>query len=117
VSQESLKDVARLLDMTDDEVDSIATGYNLIFRRPVGRHVILLCDSVACWVVNGNRVRDLLIQHLGITFGQTTADGRFTLLPCACLGACDKAPAMMIDSDLHVNLDRRQVESILEAYD
>jgi NADH-quinone oxidoreductase subunit E len=117
VTAEALRDLARMLDISDDHLDSIATSYNLIFRRPVGRHVILLCDGVACWILRGESFRDALMQRLGIGFGQTTADGRFTLLPSACLGACDRAPAMMIDNDLHVNLDQRHLDYILEEYD
>ena len=117
ISRESLTDVARILDMTDDELDSVGTCYNLIFRKPVGRHLILVCDSVSCWVMGGERIQDCLSRRLGIDYGQTTTDGRFTLLPMACLGACDKAPAMMIDDDLHVHVDLEAIDHILEKYE
>ena len=117
ISRESLTDVARILDMTDDELDSVGTCYNLIFRKPVGRHLILVCDSVTCWIMGGERIQDCLSRRLGIDYGQTTTDGRFTLLPMACLGACDKAPAMMIDDDLHVNVDLEAIDHILERYE
>jgi NADH-quinone oxidoreductase subunit E len=117
ISRESLTDVARILEMTDDELDSVGTCYNLIFRKPVGRHLILVCDSVSCWVMGGERIQDCLSRRLGIDYGQTTTDGRFTLLPMACLGACDKAPAMMIDDDLHVNVDLEAIDHILERYE
>ncbi len=117
ISRESLTDVARILDMTDDELDSVGTCYNLIFRKPVGRHLILVCDSVSCWIMGGERIQDRLSRRLGIDYGQTTTDGRFTLLPMACLGACDKAPAMMIDDDLHVNVDLEAIDQILEKYE
>jgi NADH-quinone oxidoreductase subunit E len=116
VSSESLTDVARLLEMTDGELDSVGTCYNLIFRKPVGRHRILVCDSVSCWIVGSERIQDYLSRRLGITFGQTTTDGRFTLLPTACLGVCDQAPAMMVDDDLHVDLDPEKIDRILEKY-
>lgn len=117
VSSESLTDVARLLDMTDDELDSVGTCYNLIFRKPVGRHRILVCDSVSCWIVRGEEIQSYLCRRLGIGLGETTTDGRFTLLPTACLGACDKAPVMMVDDDLHVNLDPEKIDRILEQYE
>jgi NADH-quinone oxidoreductase subunit E len=116
VPDEELREAAGLLDMTPDELDSVATFYNLIFRRRVGRHVILLCDSVCCWIVGYERVRDALAARLGIGFGETTPDGRFTLLPVACLGACDRAPAMMVDEDLHGDLDPAKVDEILAKY-
>jgi NADH-quinone oxidoreductase subunit E len=116
VSDESLKTVAAVLGMTPDELDGVATFYNLIFRKPVGRHVILLCDSISCWVGGCDAVRKGLQTRLGISMGETTGDGRFTLLPIVCLGACDRAPAMMIDDELHGDLTAASVDRILERY-
>jgi NADH-quinone oxidoreductase subunit E len=117
VSDEALKDVAALLDTTVHELDSIATFYSLIFRKPVGRHVILVCDSVSCWVMGYNPLLDALKAKLNIGFGETTPDKRFTLLPVACLGACDRAPAMMIDDDLHGPVTADMMEEILGKYE
>ena len=102
--------------MTADEIDSVANFYNLIFRKPVGRHVILICDSVSCWVNGYEKLREHLRNRLGINPGGTTPDQRFTLLPIVCLGACGSAPAMMIDGDLHGNLDAAAIDGILERY-
>ena len=117
VSDESLTDIARFLDMTEEELDSVATCYNLIFRKPVGKHVILMCDSVSCWIMGHEDLYDHLTQRLGIDFGETTSNGRFTLLPVACLGACDHAPAMMIDETLHVDLTVATLDEILDQYE
>jgi NADH-quinone oxidoreductase subunit E len=117
VSDEALRDLAQFLEMTADELDSVATFYNLIFRRPVGRHVILLCNSASCWIMGYDRIADRLQESLGIGFGETTADDRFTLLPNVCLGACDHAPVMMIDEDLHLNVDPQHLERILARYE
>src|SRR5581483_1361935 len=116
VSDEAIRDVAFLLDMAPDELDGIATFYNKIFRRPVGQHVLLLCDSVSCWVMGYDRIRTHLTQRLGIGLGQTTADRRFTFLPNVCLGACDRAPVMMADEDLHVDLTPEKIDAFLENY-
>lgn len=116
VSAESLKEVAHYLGMTNDELESVASCYHLILRKPVGRHLILVCDSVSCWIMGSERIQDHLTRHLGVELGQTTADGRFTLLPSACLGTCDQAPAMMVDDELHVNLDPEKIDKILEKY-
>ncbi len=116
VSDEALREVAALLEMTPAELDAVATFYNLIFRRPVGRHVILVCNSITCWIMGYEGVRAHLEERLGIGLGQTTADGRFTLLPVACLGTCDHAPALMVDDDLHVDLDPAKLDAILEKY-
>ena len=116
VSDESLQDVAHYLDMSAEELDSVATFYNLIFRREVGRHVILVCDSISCWVMGYENLRDNLFKRLGIKFGETTADGQFTILPNCCLGTCECAPALMIDNDLYRNVNTEQIEEILMKY-
>jgi NADH-quinone oxidoreductase subunit E len=116
VSDEAIRDIAELLQMTPEELDGIATFYNLIFRKPVGRHVIFICDSVSCWIMGYERMREHLTARLGIGLGETTRDGRFTLLPIVCLGACDHAPALMIDNDLHGDLDPEKIDTILENY-
>lgn len=116
VSDEHLQEVARLLDLSPDELDGVATFYNLIFRRPVGRHVILVCDSVSCWIMGYEQLLGQLKARLGIEPGQTTSDGRFTLLPVPCLGHCDRAPALMVDDDIHTDLDAARLDEVLERY-
>jgi len=116
VSDEGVQDIAAFLHISPAEVDSVATFYNLIFRRPVGTHVIMLCDSVSCWIVGYDQIREQLAAELGIGLGETTADGQFTLLPIPCLGTCDHAPAMMIGEDLHRDLRPEQIGAILERY-
>src|SRR6201996_3691025 len=116
VSDESLRDLSELLGLSLTDLDGVATFYNLIRRKPVGRHVALICDSISCWIMGCDRVRDQLCARLGTTLGGSTADGRFTLLPIVCLGACDHAPAIMIDDDLHTDLDENRLDQILEQY-
>jgi NADH-quinone oxidoreductase subunit E len=116
VDDESIRDIADVLDMTPDEVDSVATFYNLIHRRPVGRHVIRVCSSVSCWIMGYDGLKSHLCKHLGIAMGETSSDGRFTLLPHQCLGACDHAPAVMIDDDLYGDLEPANVATTLEKY-
>jgi len=116
ISDESLKDVAVYMDMTPEELDSVATFYNLLFRKPVGRHIILLCDSISCWVMGYDQIRNYLIEKLGIQYGETTSDDRFTLLPNCCLGTCDTAPALMIDEDLYKNVTIGELDDILKKY-
>jgi NADH-quinone oxidoreductase subunit E len=116
VSDESIRDLAEFLGMTPEELDSVATFYNLIFRKPVGEHVIFLCDTVSCWIMGYERLRAHLQARLGISPGETTADGRFTLLPIPCLGTCDHAPAMMVGEELYRDLDPDALDRILERY-
>jgi NADH-quinone oxidoreductase subunit E len=116
VSDEALFAVAEFLEMTPAELDAVATFYNLIFRKPVGKHIILVCDSISCWIMGYERVLQHLQDRLGIVKGETTADGVFTLLPIVCLGACDQAPAMMIDDELYGKLDPDKIDEILTKY-
>jgi NADH-quinone oxidoreductase subunit E len=117
VSDETLSHVADVLEMSPTELDAVATFYNFIFRRPVGRHIILVCDSVSCWIMEYDTIVNHLEKRLGIGFGETTVDGRFTLLPNVCLGACDRAPVMMIDEQLYGELDVEKIDKILASFE
>jgi len=108
--------IGAVIGIPATDVEGVATFYNLIFRKPVGRHVIKICDSVSCYLTGYDEVVDALKAHLGIALGQTTADNRFTLLPICCLGACDKGPVLMIDQDTHGNIDPAGVAKLLEPY-
>ncbi len=116
IPDEALRDIGELLGMSAADLDSVATFYNLLFRRPVGRHVIYLCDSVSCWIMGCGRLFRHVSEQHDLKPGTTTPDGRFTLVPIVCLGACDHAPVMMVDSDTHLDLDPAKVDSILESY-
>ncbi|MFN8489404.1 MAG: NADH-quinone oxidoreductase subunit NuoE [Caldilineaceae bacterium] len=116
ISDEALQDIAEFLEISPDEVDSVATFYNLIFRRPVGDHIIRVCDSVTCWIMGLEQISEKLSERLGVKFGQTTTDNRFTLLPIQCLGTCDHAPALMIDEELYRDLTPEQLDGILQPY-
>ena len=116
LSDEALADIGDYLGMSVEELDSLATFGNMLFRRPVGRHVILVCDSFACWSLGYAELRAAVEAELGVGMGQTTEDGRFTLLPIVCLGACDRGPAMMVDDELHGPVAPGQVPDLLGGY-
>lgn len=116
ISNESVEAIATHLDISPAEVDSVATFYNLIFRKPVGRHVILICDSISCYVMGYTSIYKAISEKLQANFGETTSDKRFTILPNCCLGCCDRAPALMVDEDLYRDVTIEQLDSILEKY-
>jgi NADH-quinone oxidoreductase subunit E len=116
VPDAALPAIGRLLGIPASDVEGVATFYNLIFRRPVGRYVIKVCDSVACFLTGYEEVRDEVCNQLGIGLGETTADGRFTLLPICCLGACDRGPVLMIDEDTHFDVSPQDIARLLERY-
>lgn len=113
VSNEALDDLSDLLGMTCAELDNVATFYNLIFREPVGEHVILVCDSISCWLTGEETVMAALQRKLGIRLGETTEDGKFTLLPTVCLGHCEQAPVLMMDGKIHGNLTEDKIDQLL----
>jgi NADH-quinone oxidoreductase subunit E len=113
---DEIGEIAAMLGMSVDELDAVATAYSLVFRRPVGRHVIQICDCVACWIMGSETVLGHLERRLGAGLGETTADGEFTLLPAACLGACDRAPAMLVDAEVHGELTPERIDAILARY-
>lgn len=117
VPDEALRGIADLLNMAVDELDAVATFYNLIYRRPVGRHVVHVCDSVSCWLLGSQALTDRIGERFGVRPGETSADGRFTVLPIPCLGCCDRAPAMLVDGNLHTDVEPDRVHELLEGYE
>jgi len=116
VTDESVKDIAHFLHMSNEDVDAVATFYSRIYRKPVGRNVILLCDGISCMIMGYESIYEFISKKLGIHFGQTTPDNRYTILPISCLGDCDHAPAMMINNDYFNKVTFEKVEEILENY-
>ena len=114
ISDASLAGIANLLDMSTAELDGIATFYNLIYREPVGDKVILVCDSVSCWIMNGDKICKKIQAHLGLEFGETSSDNKYTLLPVTCLGDCDHAPVMMVGDELHHDLSDNKIVEIFK---
>ena len=116
VSDESVKDIAKILEISDEEVDGVATFYSRIYRRPVGRNVILICDGISCMIMGYGTIYEYISKKLGISFGESTSDGRYTLLPVSCLGDCDNSPAMMINNDHFNKLTVEKIDELLDNY-
>ena len=108
------REAAELLGLTPLQVEELATFYEMIYRRPVGKRVVHVCDSISCWSVGCEAVMAHLQQRLGIGPGETTADGLFTLIPCCCLGNCGEGPTMMVGDTLYGRLTPDRVDEILE---
>ncbi|MFL2854961.1 MAG: NADH-quinone oxidoreductase subunit NuoE [Pseudohongiellaceae bacterium] len=113
VSDESLLAISKYLDLPVADLESVATFFNLVYRQPVGKNVILFCNSVSCWIMGCDDMRTHINEKLGVDFGGTTEDGTFTFLPVPCLGDCDRAPVMMIGDDLHRNLTSEKINQII----
>ena len=109
----AVAEAATLLGLSTLQVEELATFYEMIYRRPVGRAVIHVCDSISCWVMGGETLLGYLEQQMGIKAGQTTPDGAVTLLPCSCLGNCGNGPTMMIGETIHHRVTPETVRAIL----
>jgi len=114
LTDEAVLEAASLLDLSPLQVEELATFYEMIYRRPVGRHVIHVCDSISCWSVGGESLLNQFEKLLGIGVGATTADGQFTLLPCCCLGNCGSAPAVMVGEQLYGPIPADKAANLLE---
>jgi len=114
LTDEGVEETARLVGMSPLEVEQLATFYTFIYREPVGKYVIHVCDSVVCWMNGFETIKDYLSQKLGIQDGETSSDGLFTLLPVCCVGYCDRSPAILINKKVYGNLTTAKIDEILE---
>lgn len=113
LSDNALEEGAALLGMTALELEELATFYDFIYREPVGKYVIHVCDGVVCWMNGYQSVIDYLSKKLKINPGETTEDGLFTILPTACIGYCDLSPAMLINGRAYGPLTSEKIDDIL----
>ncbi|MGA9116151.1 MAG: NADH-quinone oxidoreductase subunit NuoE [Bacteroidota bacterium] len=113
ISEEGMKQIAGLLEVPYHHVYGVVTFYTMFNRRPVGRHTIEVCTNVSCMLRNGERVLRHLESRLGIRAGETTPDGRFTLMEAECLGSCGTAPVMQVGDEYYENLSEAEVDRIL----
>jgi NADH:ubiquinone oxidoreductase subunit E len=114
ISEKAIERVARSMALSTGDVYGIATFYHFLSTRPLGRNVIQVCKSLPCYLKSSQLIVDTVQVELGIAPGQTTADGRFSLRLTSCIGACDQAPAMLLNHDLHGNLTPTRIQQILK---
>lgn len=114
--QEALERVALGLGLSLSRVYGVATFYSLFYTKPKGQYVIRVCESAPCHVKGAQEVIDALVRELGISFGETTPDGRFTLETVSCLGVCGVAPAVMVNDRVYGNLTPETVVAVLQEY-
>jgi NADH-quinone oxidoreductase E subunit len=112
----AMEEVADWLSIPASEVYGTATFYTLFATKPVGQHVIRLCDSTPCHIEGSKSIKETLEANLGICTGETTKDGLFTLEVVSCFGLCGVAPAIMIDEDVYGNLTPESIPQILDKY-
>lgn len=114
ISVEAMRYVAQLLEVPPAKVMGVVSFYPMFHTEPVGRHLIYVCSTLSCALMGAERVVDYFKEKLGIGVGETTKDGRFTLLKAECLAACAAAPVMIVDDELYGNLTPERINEILE---
>ena len=116
LSEQAMQQVAETLGVTVGKVFGVATFYSLFATAPKGKHIIRLCESAPCHIRGAEEICTALEEELGVSPGQTTADGLFTLEYTSCLGVCGVAPAMMVDEVVYGNLTVAKVREIIGDY-
>jgi NADH-quinone oxidoreductase subunit E len=117
VDARAMADIAEAFELHPMEVEEVATFYTMINTRPVGKHLIQVCRSISCFIMGCNPILRHLEGTLGIRVGETTRDGRFTLVEVECLGSCGTAPVMQLNEDYHEDLTPEKVDRILAGLD
>ncbi len=114
--EEFMVELSKSLDVSISDVYGVATFYCFLSTKPQGRNVIRICKSLPCFLKNAQTIIESVGKEIGIKPDETTSDGRFSFQLINCIGACDRAPAMMINNDVHVDLTPRKISEILKAY-
>ncbi len=116
LSTDAIEEISFHTGISAASIKGTATFYAMYRNKPLGRHLIQLCTNVACMVLGAERLVDLLREKYGLEPGGTTEDNRFSLLIMECIGACDRAPAMLINTDYHDDLTEEIIITILDRY-
>jgi len=116
LSQELIAELAESLGLSISEVYGVASFYSFLSVKPQGRNVIRICKSIPCYLKDAQTIIESVRKAIGIRPGETTADGRFSFQLTNCIGACDRAPAMMVNDDVHGDLTPKKISQILKAY-
>jgi NADH-quinone oxidoreductase subunit E len=116
LSEEAVGELERLMGISANEIYGVATFYTQFRFSPPGQHTIQSCQGTACHVRGGRQILTELEQRLGVTAGQTTADGKFDLERVACIGCCALAPVVAVDGKVHAQMTVKKIPSVLSQY-
>ena len=115
ISREAAEEVARILELSPAHVSGVLTFYTMYNLEPVGRHLLQFCTSISCHIAGAGGLLDHCRRRLGVDLGQTTSDGRFTIVEVECIAGCDRAPSMMIDDTYHEPMDASRLDALLDS--
>jgi NADH-quinone oxidoreductase subunit E len=115
ISPEIVREIAQMFSLSPNEVNEVASFYTMLYRKPVGKHVLQVCTNISCLLCNAEQIMEHLVKRLGIRPGETTPDGKFTLMEVECLGSCGTSPVVQINERYHENLTLEKLDKILDG--
>jgi NADH-quinone oxidoreductase subunit E len=115
LSKDAICEIARIFELSPSEVYEVATFYTMLYKKPMGKYVIQVCTNISCLLCNAEDIVSRLTGKLGIQLGETTPDGKYTLLEVECLGSCGTSPVMQINEDYYEELTPEKVDRILDS--
>ena len=115
LSSETITEVARLFELTPNEVNEVVSFYTMFYKKPMGKYVIQVCTNISCLLCNAEDIVAHLTQRLGIRVGETSPDKKFTLLEVECLGSCGTSPVVQINEDYYEDLTTEKLDRILDS--
>jgi NADH-quinone oxidoreductase E subunit len=115
LSTDCLREVAQIFGLCPSDVLEVASFYTMFYKRPVGKYVVQVCTNISCLLCNSEQILKHLERRLGIRPGETTPDGRYTLLEVECLASCGTAPAVQINEEYHEKLTVERLDGILDG--
>jgi NADH-quinone oxidoreductase subunit E len=116
VTEEAIADIARSLDVSISDVYGVTTFYSFLSKKPLGKYVIRICQSLPCYLKDSPMIIKCIEDELGIKPGETTPDGKFSLQLTNCIGACDRAPAMLINDEVYGDLTPERISQIVKEF-
>ncbi len=115
LSPETVAEIAEYFNLTPADIESVASFYTMLKKRPTGKHLLQVCTNISCSLMGARHIVEYISRKLGVSEGETTADGKFTLMTVECLGTCGAAPVMQVNETFHENMTPEKVDELLAS--
>ena len=115
LTSDAMQEIAGIFELSPNEVYEVASFYTMLYKKPVGKYVIQVCTNISCMLCNAEQIVDHLTKRLGINFGETSPDKKYTLVEVECLGSCGTSPVVQINEDYYEDLTPEKLDRILDS--